>query len=87
MPDLYASHAPTAIGPIIGAFTITPHATDELPQVTRQIRVTGSAGNVTVVWPDGTETTEPVEAGGTYDWRVRAVRVAGTTATGLRGYF
>lgn len=84
--DSFSNQMATVTGPITGAFVITPHATDELPKVTRQIYAAG-AGNIAVVWADGSETTEPVAAGERLDWRIKAVRVSGTTATGLRGYY
>jgi len=86
MADTFQAHTIGLSSPITMGFAITPDDGADLPLVTRQIRVTGAAGNVVVVWPDGTQTTEPVLAGETLDWRVRAVRATGTTATGLRGY-
>ena len=70
---------------IIGAFDITPHATNELPYVTRQVRCSG-AGNLNVMWANGSVTVEAVEANVIYDWRIKMVYVASTTATGIRGY-
>ena len=70
-----------------GGFAITPDDANDLPAVTRQIRVTGDAGDVAVVWLSGVETIEPVEAGGVYDWRIKRVKDTGTDATGLRGYY
>lgn len=87
MADLYATFASGLTGPIVGAFAITPSDGADLPFVTRQIRVTGNAGNVVLVWANGVETTEPVVAGERLDWRVARVKATGTTATGLRGYY
>ena len=72
--------------PLRGAFAITPSDTVDLPKVTRQVLFTG-AGNVVVIWADGTETTEAVTAGARLDWRIRRVKATGTTATGMRGYY
>ncbi len=84
--DDFANNSSSVLGPLVGAFLITPHATEELPKVTRQIYV-GGAGNIQVVWADGTETIEPVADGDRLDWRIRQVKAASTTATGLRGYY
>lgn len=73
------------IGGIQNAFDVTPSDTDELPYVTRQIKCTG-AGNLVVVWAGGNQTTEAVEAGVFYDWRVKQIRATNTTATGIRAY-
>lgn len=86
MADRFATLSPGLSAPLILGFAITPNDGADLAHVTRQIRVTGNAGDVVVVWPDGTETTEPVEAGDVWDWRVTRIKATGTTATGLRGY-
>lgn len=86
MPDLSSSLATGLSSPLVLGFAISPNDAVDLAFVTRQIRVTGTAGTIAVVWPDGTETTEPVAAGDVLDWRIRRVKATGTTATGLRGY-
>jgi len=87
MPDIFDSHSASLTSPLIAGFAITPNDGADLPQTTRQIRVTGDAGNIAVVWLNGLETVEPVAAGETLDWRIRRVKATGTTATGLRGYY
>ena len=87
MPDIFSSQSPGLSSPLIGGFAITPNDGADLPYTTRQIRVTGSAGTITLVWPGGIETAEPVLAGETLDWRVVRIKATGTTATGLRGYY
>lgn len=77
-------------GPVfaaIGGFAITPSDSTDLPFTTLQIRVTGSAGTIALTWPGGVETTGPVLAGETLDWRIVKIKATGTTATGLRGYY
>jgi len=73
--------------PLRSGFTITPSDTADLEQVTRQIRVTGAAGDIAVVWVDGATSTEPVSVGDVLDWRIKRVLSTGTTATGIRGYY
>jgi len=86
MADAFSSYSTGLMGPITSGFSITPHDSNDLPAVTRQIRITGSGGNLAVVWADGGETVEPVVAGETLDWRIRRVKATGTTAAGVRGY-
>lgn len=87
MVDDYGYFAPSLSSPIEGGFTITPDDNADLPHVTRQIYVTGNAGNISVVWRNGTTSLEPVQTGDVLDWRIKRVMATGTTATGLRGYY
>ncbi|MGL4325129.1 MAG: spike base protein, RCAP_Rcc01079 family [Beijerinckiaceae bacterium] len=87
MPDIFADTSSGLTGPLIGGFAVTPHDTNDLPQVTRQLRITGTAGFIAVIWKDGTESTEPVSAGDVLDWRLSRIKATGTTATGVRGYY
>lgn len=77
------------VAPLVGAFAITPDNDNDLPFVTRQIRLpdSGTAGNVVVVWVGGVETTERIAPGDVFDWRIERVKATGTTAVGLRGYY
>ena len=86
MPDIYGS-ASTINSPLIGAFPITPSDVADLPNNTRQIRVTGTAGNLACLWQDGQTRTIPVLANDILDWRVSRVLSTGTTATGLWGFY
>jgi hypothetical protein len=86
MPDSYAAFSTGLTTPIVKGFAIVPNDAADLPEVTRQIRVTGSGGAIAVVWPGGEQTIEPVSAGEPLDWRIVRVLATGTTATGLRGY-
>ena len=86
MADYYRNKEHLLTTPIRGAFSITPHDTNELSQYTRQIKVGGS-GNLAVTWYDNSETTEAVEANVFYDWRIKKVKSTGTTATSIRGYY
>ena len=87
MADPYETFSNSLVSPLIGGFAVTPADGADLAQVTRQIRITGNAGNVAVVWASGLETTEPVLAGETLDWRIKRIKSTGTTATGIRGYY
>lgn len=84
--DSFAGFTATPTGPLTGAFAITPSDSVDLAKVTRQIYAAG-AGDIAVVWASGAETVEPIAAGERVDWRIARVKVTGTTATGLRGYY
>lgn len=77
----FDSTAPVSGG--LGA--ITPSDTVNLSSITRQIYVTG-AGNISVLWADGSTTTEAVAATTFYDWSIQRVNSTSTTATGIRGF-
>jgi hypothetical protein len=69
------------------AESITPHATNELTNVTRGISVNVS-GNVGLIPAgDSAAVTVYLAAGMIHPIRVKAVRVANTTATGIIGWF
>lgn len=85
--DRYSRQHVDLNSPFIGAFAVTPNDSNDLPYTTRQIRITGTSGNIVVVWFSGLETTEPVTAGDRLDWRIKRIKSTGTTATGIRGYF
>lgn len=87
MPDPVQTFASSLSSPLQGGFVITPSDSTDLPQVTRQIRITGNPGTLAVIWAGGEQTVEPVSAGDVLDWRVTRVRATGTTATGIRGYY
>ncbi len=86
MPDdNYGTSAGGISAPFVRAFTITPHATNELTRVTRGVTAT-VAGNIACRFAnDGADVTVPVLAGVVYPYRLTHVRVAGTTATGIVG--
>lgn len=86
MPDAFVSMTQGLSSPLTGGFAIAPADNVDLPQVTRQIRVTGTSGVIAVRWLDGSSTLEPVSVGDVLDWRLTRVNATGTTATGLRGY-
>lgn len=87
MADNFTQFSSGLTSPLTAGFEITPADAADLAFSTRQIRVTGNAGNIAVVWVSGVESIEPVQAGDVLDWRIKRVKATGTTATGLRGYY
>ena len=57
-----------------------------LCMITALVLFTG-AGDVAVVWLDGSETVEAVAANSRMDWQLKRIKATGTTATGMRGYY
>lgn len=86
MPDLFANERFQPGIVATKGFVITPNDSADLPFFPNCIRITGSSGNIAVVWPDGSETTEPVSTGDVWNWRITRIKATGTTATGIRGY-
>lgn len=70
--------------PGVSLRAVTPHATQELPDgPCRAIRI-GGAGNVALIARNDTDpVTLTVSAGEILAIQVKAVRVSGTTATGI----
>jgi hypothetical protein len=84
--DPYADHIPATDGPLVGGFAVTPAAAD-LPVVTRALMV-GGAGDIAVVLRNGDQITVPgLQPGAVYPLRVARVLAAGTTATGIVGFY
>lgn len=85
--DTFATSGKGSEGPARHAFAITPHATNELTYVTRALYV-GAAGDVAAVMAGGEAVTfVGLAAGVAHPLRVKAVRVTGTTATGIVGVY
>lgn len=85
--DHYKGWRPGLTGPIRGGFDITPDNGNDLSIVTRAIMVT-AAGDVAVVFRDGTSITLPaLQPGVQYAVRLSRVLVTGTTATGIKGLY
>ena len=83
--DRFAGHSAGLDGPAARCFAVTPHASDDLPEMVRGLYV-GGAGDVAVVDAEGGATTfRNLSAGQVLPVRLRAVRSTGTTATDLVG--
>lgn len=86
MSSAFSSHSAGLTAPVTTGFEIVPNDSADLPQATRQIRITGQGGQLAVTWLSGHQTVEPVVAGETLDWRIQRILATNTTATGIRGY-
>lgn len=83
--DRFALRSAAPEGPAEVAFAISPHATDELAEVTRAIYV-GTGGDLALIDSAGNAVTfRAVPAGSVLPVRARAVRITGTTAADLVG--
>lgn len=83
--DRHSATASSLGGPADSIFAITPHASDELPEVTRALYV-GTGGDVAVVDRfGGAALFRNVPGGTVLPVRVRAVRAPATTAGDLLG--
>lgn len=87
MSDLFDSHTPTLTTPGTKAFSITPHDTNELSNVTRGLYV-GVSGDVLVVTAGGDEVTFLAMAAGVFHpIRAKQIKATGTTATDIVGVY
>lgn len=85
MTDNFAARSELITSPGRNAFTITPHATNEISPLPRSVRFDG-AGTVALRTVDGAaDISITVAAGETLDWRIQYIRATGTTATGIVG--
>jgi hypothetical protein len=78
------------INPARSAALITPHDTNELGAVTRAIKIGNTGGNIVVQMADqpiGSVVTIPVQAGDWLPIQVRLVKLTGTTATTIIGFW
>ena len=68
-----------------GSFPIAPHASDNLPKLIRAITVDVAGTIAWINWHGEAQTTNNLQPG-TYAMRAKAIRVSGTTASGLTGW-
>ena len=87
MADNFASHAVGMDGPAQGGATISPHATNPLPNFTRAIYVGGSGDLACEMVSGEVVTFVGLIAGAVYPFRVQKVFATGTTATNLVGLY
>lgn len=86
MQDPYDNFSSTPMTPAENCFAVVPSDTVELAQATKALYV-GLGGNVTLRSLQGQAdvTFLNVPSGAIIDVRVRAVRLSGTTASGIVG--
>ncbi|HWJ70935.1 MAG TPA: hypothetical protein VNS79_12920 [Sphingobium sp.] len=86
MVDHFDSQIDSLSQPARQAFAITPHATAEIDPLPKAIYV-GGGGDITLRAADSNSDAvfRNVAAGQILDVRVRYIRAAGTTATGIVG--
>lgn len=76
--DYFSTFAPSLNSPAVGAFSIVPHDTNELSQVTRALRIGLTDGTLSVVMADGSPLIIPVAALEMLPLRVKKVMAATT---------
>lgn len=76
--DQYSTYAPSLGSPAVGAFSIVPHDTNEVSQITRALRIGTSDGTLSVVMADGSALIIPVAALEILPFRVKKVMAATT---------
>ena len=86
MADRFESQIDSLTQPARNAFTITPHASNEIDPLPKALFV-GNGGNVTLRAADGGADVvfKNVPSGGYLMVRARYVRATGTTATDIVG--
>lgn len=85
MPSFKATPIPS---PLVGAAPVTPSDVSDLPYITRGIMITGTAGNVALVFQDGSQVVlGGLSVGTLYPFAVTRVKATGTTATGIVAFF
>lgn len=86
--DEFANYTSGLTSPTRNAFSITPHATDELPFVPREIYV-GTGGDVEFVAVDSEDAVilKNVPVGARLPYRAKRIISTNTTATDLVGVY
>lgn len=74
----FYTHAPNLASPAVGAFSIVPHDTNEVSQITRALRIGTSDGTLSVIMLDGSALIIPVAALEILPFRVKKVMAATT---------
>jgi len=73
--------------PASGVVTITPSNSVDLDYTVRALWIGNTAGNVSVVCPDGTTAILPVAANSLVPVMCKRVNSTGTTATTIIGFY
>lgn len=85
--DLFLQSAASLISPLENGFAITPHNTNELAHITRELYV-GTGGNIALELKEGDSITlTNVADSMRLPLRVRKVLATGTTATNIVGLY
>ena len=85
--DLFQYLAPSLTSPPSGGFDVTPDDNTDLPQMIKTFMVM-TAGDVAVVFKDGTEGVFPgCLVGVQYAGQLRRIKATGTTATGIKAQY
>lgn len=67
--------------PAFGAFSITPHDTNELTKVTKALHANADGTAVVTMAAGGTDVTLVLVKGMVYPYQIKAVKATGTTFT------
>lgn len=81
--DKYSTFRPGLGSELTRGADVTAHDTNELAFLSRAVLVT-AAGNLNVMWQDGTTQVIPVSANLMYPLRVKKILSTSTTATGIK---
>ena len=81
----FSAYAPGINAPAIAAYAVTPSNTADLPEVIRQVTISG-AGVIRYIGPCGGTFTTGVLPAGTYVMTASRILATGTTATGITGW-
>lgn len=87
MPDLFPNRQVTPSGPAVGAFSVLPSDTEDLPSPIRSLTIGVTAGAVKYVsaLDNQTYTTDALPLG-TYPLWAKKIFATGTGAAGLTGW-
>lgn len=87
MTDKYMNMPAGLTGPLENGFSVTPHDTNALTAVTREIYV-GTSGDIALTLKSGDEITlTNVPGGSRLPYRATIIKSTGTTASGIVGLY
>lgn len=76
--DCFSGNSVSLVSPVVGGFAIVPHDTNELPCITRALRIGTTDGTLSVVMANGSALIIPVVALEILPFRVKKVMAATT---------